>query len=204
MQYTTKLVVGLTGGIGSGKSTVADMFAKYGITIIDTDKLARDLTLPGQEAFTAIEKKFLDSSVIQNGHLNRMALRKIIFKDEIKRMWLEQLLHPLIRKEIERQVALVNFPYCIVAIPLLFETSPNPLVQRILVIDAPEELQYARTQSRDQTSTLDVEAIIKTQVTRAYRLSKADDVIINDGSLENLEAQVSALHQFYLRLCSRI
>ncbi|MDR3492019.1 MAG: dephospho-CoA kinase [Gammaproteobacteria bacterium] len=200
MPYTTKLVVGLTGGIGSGKSTVAELFAKLGTPIIDTDKFARELTQPNQEAFKAIEKHYAHQNIIHEGHLNRAALRKIIFDNEKERKWLEDLLHPLIRLEIERQVKQVTFPYCMVAIPLLFESQPNPLIQRTLVVDAPEELQITRTQSRDLTSTQDVEAIMKTQVTRAHRLENADDIIVNDGSLEKLEQQVKVLHEFYLKL----
>jgi dephospho-CoA kinase len=193
-----KLVVGLTGGIGSGKTTVANLFAEHGVTIIDTDQIARDITQPGQPAFDAIIKYFGTDMTLPTGELNRSRLRKLVFADPHKRDWLEKLLHPIIREETGKQIKLAQSPYCIVVIPLLFETKPNPLIHRILVVDAPEELQVIRTQQRDNISDLDVNAIIKTQVTRKVRLAAADDVIENEGDMKNLIAQVNKLHQFYL------
>ncbi len=194
------LVIGLTGGIGSGKSTVADLFQQKGITVIDTDLLSRKLTQPGQPALAAIRAKLGDAIIEADGSMNRAALRKLIFTDETKRRWLEDLLHPLIRAEMEKRIEQATSPYCIAVIPLLFETRPNPLIQRVLVVDAPIDLQIARTVERDHASPEAISAILKTQVDRETRLSKADDVINNQGSLEALIAQVNALHEKYLSL----
>jgi dephospho-CoA kinase len=194
------LVVGLTGGIGSGKSTVARLFAEKNIKIIDTDQLARDLTQPENPALQHIVKLFGQDILLANGTLDRSKLRKMIFDDEEKRLQLEQLLHPLIRSEAKHQIELAQSPYCIVVIPLLFETAPNPLIQRILVIDATEALQLLRTASRDNISPDDVATILKTQVSREKRLSLADDIIYNDGKIEDLIPQVDKLHELYLSL----
>lgn len=199
MSYA-KLVIGLTGGIGSGKSTVAALFAERGIAIIDTDQLARDLTQPEKEAFQSIIQQFGPEIILPTGQLDRKTLRKIVFADTNKRQWLENLLHPLIRKEMEHQIASALSPYCIAVIPLLLETKPNPIISRILVVDTTEELQMKRAQMRDQLSQTEIEAIIKTQVNREKRLAKANDVIHNDGNLEDLIPQVDQLHKLYLSL----
>jgi dephospho-CoA kinase len=193
-------VVGLTGGIGSGKSTVAQLFAEKNIVIIDTDQLSRYLTLPGMPAFFEIEKLFGADILNPNGTLDRTKLREIIFADDVKRRQLEQLLHPLIRAEMKLQAEAADSPYCIVVIPLLFETEPNPLIQRILVVDTTEELQLARTTLRDKNSENQITAIIKTQVSREKRLSLTHDIIHNDGILEDLAPQVNRLHKLYLSL----
>lgn len=193
------LVVGLTGGIGSGKSTVTALFAKKGIAIIDTDQLSRDLTQPNQPALQEIVAQFGQQILQPDGALNRAELRKIIFADEKKRRWLEELLHPLIRAEMQKIISQVQSPYCITVIPLLFETARNPLINRVLVVDAPEILQIERTMIRDHSSREAVAAILKTQVSREKRLSLADDVIVNAGSEQELIPQVDALHKFYLR-----
>jgi dephospho-CoA kinase len=198
---STKLVIGLTGGIGSGKSTVADLFVQRGAEIIDTDRISHDLTQPDQEAYLQIIAKFGRYLVMGNRHLNRKTLRKIIFADSADRKWLESLLHPLIRKELERRVEVSTAPYCIAVIPLLFENEPNPLLQRTLVVDAPEELQVSRTQARDMHTPEEVDAIMKTQVTRDIRLASANDVIVNDGKLDDIIPQVDKLHNYYLSLC---
>ncbi|MEO8401031.1 MAG: dephospho-CoA kinase [Gammaproteobacteria bacterium] len=194
------LVIGLTGGIGSGKTTVANLFAQKGVTIIDTDKLSRDLTLPDSPALKQISDKFGREILLANGALDRARLRKIIFADETNRLWLEQLLHPLIRIEMKRQAEESESPYCIVVIPLLFETDRNPLIQRVLVVDASEESQLTRTLQRDGSSDAEVAAILKTQVDREKRLGLADDVIRNDGGLDELILQVKKLHEFYLSI----
>jgi dephospho-CoA kinase len=201
--HSAKLVIGLTGGIGSGKSTVADLFQKLGITIIDTDQLARELVLPHTAALDAIVKKFGAAVVSESGDLNRKALRDIVFADPLARAWLEQLLHPLIRQEMARQAARATSPYCIAVIPLLFETTPNPLIRRILVVDLSEDLQIKRTSHRDQESAAKVEAILQAQVSRETRLSGADDIIYNDKNPADLIPQVEKLHKFYLSLCQR-
>ncbi len=194
------LVIGLTGGIGSGKTTVAKLFSEHGVKVIDTDQLARDVTQPGQEALHNITTKFGNSILKSDGSLDRTALRKIIFKDENNRAWLEKLLHPLIRNEMKRQIESSKSSYCIVIIPLLFETEPNPLINRVLVVDAPEIEQIRRTQKRDNSTQPEVEAILKTQVSRAKRLAAANDIITNDGSLADLIPQVNKLHLLYTAL----
>lgn len=197
------LVVGLTGGIGSGKSTVAKLFADKGVTVIDTDQLARDLTQLNQPAFKKIIEKFGTALLNEDGTLNRAALRKIVFADPEKRMWLEKLLHPLIRMEIKRQIKINHSPYCIVMIPLLLETKPNPLIQRILVVDATEEQQIERAHTRDKLSIEEIKTIMQSQVKRDQRLAAADDIIDNAGQLEGLTSQVNKLHEFYLSTAKR-
>jgi dephospho-CoA kinase len=194
------LVVGLTGGIGSGKSTVAQLFAEKNITIIDTDLLARDLTQPENPALQLIVKLFSEDILLPNGSLNRSKLRTLVFADAEKRRQLEQILHPLIRTEMKSRVAQAHSPYCIVVIPLLFETEPNPLIQRVLVVDAAETSQLSRTASRDNVEQSEVVSILKSQVSREKRLSLADDVIFNDGVIEDLITQVDKLHDIYLAL----
>jgi dephospho-CoA kinase len=197
---STKLVVGLTGGIGSGKSTVADLFHSLGVTVIDTDQLARDVVEPHTAAFDTIVKRFGETVVSAQGGLNRKALREMIFADPLARKWLEELLHPLIRAEMARQVTAATSPYCIAVIPLLFETTPNPLINRILVVDAKEDLQIKRATDRDKESAPKIEAILANQASRDTRLQGADDVIYNDKHLADLIPQVEKLHELYLSL----
>ena len=196
---STKLVVGITGGIGSGKSTVAALFANHGVPIIDTDQISRDLTVKGSPALQAIALQF-GETLLRNGELNRKSLRQLVFADPEKRIWLEELLHPLIRDEMRNQVAGVSAPYCMVIIPLLFENPANPLINRILVVDTDEELQIARVAERDFHSTIEVEAIMETQVSRQVRLDGADDIIFNTAGPEFLVPQVEKLHLAYLAL----
>ncbi|SRR5579883_6011 len=197
------LVIGLTGGIGSGKSTVAKLFIERGVTVIDSDKLARDVVLPGQAALKQVAEKFGSAVMKPDGTLDRNALRKIIFEDENSRNWLEQLLHPLIRAEMKKQIKNANPPYCIIMIPLLLETENNPLIDRILVVDSAEADQIKRTQKRDNATEEEVKSIIKTQVSRTKRLSAADDVIENSGSISDLIPQIDRLHGFYSALSQK-
>jgi dephospho-CoA kinase len=194
------LVIGLTGGMGSGKSTVAHLFEKKGIKIIDADQLARSLTQPGCEAFNKITAHFDNTILLPDGTLNRKRLRTIIFKDTSQRVWLEQLLHPLIRIEMQREVESAQSPYCIIVIPLLFETKPNPIINRILVVDATEEQQLKRIQQRDQSTLEEAKAILQSQVSREYRLANAIDIIHNNGSIDDLHQAVDTLHNRYLTL----
>lgn len=196
------LVVGLTGGIGSGKSTVAKLFAEKGVTVIDTDQLARDLTLSGQPALNKIVAEFGKNILLSDKTLNRAALRQQVFTDPSKRRWLEELLHPLIRAETKRLIESAKSPYCIVVIPLLFETKPNPLINRILVVDATEEQQITRAKTRDRLSEKEIQAIIHTQVARQHRLDNANDIILNDGDLKHLIPQIEKLHLYYLKIAS--
>lgn len=193
-------IVGLTGGIGSGKSTVAALFAKHGIAIIDTDQLARDVAQPGSPALKKIVEKWGSSILLSGDSLNRSALRQIVFKNESDRRWLENLLHPLIRLEMKKQAEQAASPYCIVIIPLLFETGRDAFLDRVLVVDAPEEKQISRTQIRDKATQEEVKAILDSQVSRETRLNLADDVIENKGSIADLEDQVDKLHQSYLKM----
>lgn len=194
------LVIGLTGGIGSGKTTVADLFAKKGIEIIDTDIIAREVTEPKQPALKEIIRKFGPEILHKNGTLDRAELRKIIFSKTENKLWLEQLLHPLIRQEVEKRIKQAKSPYCIVVIPLLIETYPHPYVDRILVIDTSHEHQLNRTQIRDKSTKEDVEAILKAQAKREHRLALAHDIIENTGSISDLTEQIDKLHQVYLGL----
>ncbi len=194
------LVIGLTGGISSGKTTVANLFAAKGITIIDTDIISRQVTEPGKTGLNEIVDKFGADILSPNNTLDRGKLRSIVFADQTKRLWLEQLLHPLIRTEMYEQIQSATSPYCIAVIPLLFETKPYSLINRILVVDATEEQQLKRATARDNISLEQINSILKTQVSRAKRLSAADDVIFNSGNLEELYSQVDKLHEFYLSL----
>lgn len=194
------LVIGLTGGIGSGKSTVAKLFAEHGVPVIDADQIARELTQPKQPALSKIIRHFGREILQKDGALDRTQLRKIIFHDPQQRGWLEKLLHPLIQRKIKEQIKTFSAPYCITVIPLLFEVKPYPFIDRILVVDTPEYLQIARITSRDKLAKPHIEAILETQVKRDHRLAEAHDIISNEGSLASLIPQVEKLHQFYLSL----
>jgi dephospho-CoA kinase len=194
------LVIGLTGGIGSGKSTVARLFEKKGIPIIDADVIAQALTLPGQPALQAIIEHFNDPALMRAGQLNRARLREIIFQLPGERLWLEQLLHPLIRKQIETQIKAIVAPYCIVVIPLLAESGAYDFINRILVIDTNETEQIKRAAQRDRVPPEQIAAILKTQASREARLGIAHDIIQNNGTLDDLIPQVERWHQHYLSL----
>lgn len=194
------LVIGLTGGIGSGKSTVADLFAKHGITIIDADAIARQVTNTEHPALQKISGYFGSDILLTDGSLDRTKLKKIIFSEPQKREWLEQLLHPLIRQEMKNCIQTALSPYCIAMIPLLLETSPNPLIDRILIVDTAEEEQIIRIQKRDGVSKIEAESILKAQINREQRLNAAHDIILNHGPLSNLVPQVDKLHKIYLDL----
>lgn len=191
------LIVGLTGGIGSGKSTVANIFAKHGVPIIDADIIAREVTEPNEPALKQIISHFGEHILSKDGALNRTALRNIIFEHAHERAWLENLLHPIIRQRIEQHINLISAPYCIICIPLLFETESYPFIDRILVIDSSEQSQIERVANRDQLDKTRIASILQTQATREQRLKGADDVILNDGPLSDLDAQVEKLHTFY-------
>lgn len=193
-------VVGVTGGIGSGKTAATQRFAARGITIVDADIASRVVVEPGAAALDKIAAHFGSDILLSDGSLNRAALRAIIFANAADKLWLEQLLHPLIAAEIQRQLRTAKSPYVIFVSPLLTESTQHELCDRILVIDAPEETQLARTVQRDKNDPEQVRRIIASQATRQYRLQYADDVIENTGSFEHLNAQIEALHNRYLQL----
>lgn len=195
------LVIGLTGGIGSGKTTVANLFAQHGAPIIDADIIAHDLTQPDMPAYKKIVDHFGNQYPIEKEHsLDRLLLRKIIFEHSHEREWLEGLLHPLILACIEKAISLISAPYCIVVIPLLFEIKPYSFIKRILVVDTPEQVQIDRIIKRDKLSDLQIKAIIHTQTTREIRLKGADDIILNNNDLAYLSKEVTRLHQLYMNL----
>lgn len=195
------LVVGLTGGIGSGKTTVAGLFSQAGVPVIDADELARELVAPGQPAFDQIVSEFGMDLVTPSGALDRPRLRALVFRNPTKRKRLEAILHPRIRCEMERRLSATRASYCLLVIPLLFETGQAELVDRVLVVDAPREQQIRRTQDRDGVTRKSVEGILRTQLGRRARLKRADDLIRNDSDLAHLGQQVQTLHRCYLE-CS--
>lgn len=193
-------ILGLTGGIGSGKSAAAQCFVDLGVHLVDADQAARWVVEPGRPALAKIAEHFGIGVLQADGTLNRAALRELIFKDPQQRVWLEGLLHPLIREEIRQYLARAESPYAILVSPLLLETTQHQMVQRILVIDVPEALQIERTVLRDKTNEEQVRAILKVQAGREERLSRADDVIVNDRDPAWLKSEVQRLHHFYLTL----
>ncbi len=193
-------VLGLTGGIGSGKTAAADRFASLGVHVVDADQAARWVVEPGRPALLQIVERFGKDVLLQSGELNRAELRQRIFVDPAERQWLEKLLHPLIRAEVAQQLALADSSYAIMVSPLLIESGQYRQVGRVLVVDVPESLQIARTTARDQASEEQVRAILSAQVQREERLKHADDVLVNDRDLSWLGVEVERLHRFYLTL----
>ncbi|WP_053269952.1 dephospho-CoA kinase [Pseudomonas chlororaphis] len=193
-------ILGLTGGIGSGKSAAAQHFIDLGIHVVDADHAARWVVEPGRPALARIAEHFGDSVLQADGQLDRAALRKLIFEVPQQRLWLEALLHPLIADEIAAHLARAESPYAILVSPLLIESGQYAMTQRILVIDVPQQLQIERTLQRDRISEQQIQAILKAQATREDRLSHADDVLVNDHDLAWLHSEVERLHHFYLTL----
>jgi len=196
------LVIGLTGGIGSGKTAVSDRFKAKGITVVDADVVAREVVEPGTKALVSIAEHFGADVIQADGALDRAALRKKVFQDEAERKWLEKLLHPAIGEAIFNQLAAAKSPYAIFVSPLLIETSQLQLAERILVVDVPIATQIERTMTRDSNDEAQVKAIIAAQATREQRLVKAHDVIVNDQGLAHLDTEVERLHQRYLQLAN--
>ncbi len=194
-------IVGLTGGIGSGKTTVANLFIELGIDIIDADIIARDVVAKGSPALHAISDHFGTEFIQVNGQLDRALLRKQIFSHDKDKLWLNNLLHPLIREQLLSQIKAASSHYCLLVAPLLIENNLMALVHRVLVVDVKESTQIARTTLRDENSTAQVQAIINSQIGRESRLKHADDLLNNDDcSLISLSASVLELHQTYLKL----
>ena len=200
--HVKKLVIGLTGGIGSGKSAASHCFEDLGIVVIDADKAARVVVEPGTPALAQIAEHFGNAILDASGALDRAALRSIVFSDAEKRKWLEGVLHPRITIEIFKGLREANSPYAILASPLLFEARQDSLASRVLVVDVDESTQLRRTMARDSNSEQQVRAIMASQIARSERLARADDVIENNGSLADLRMQVAALHERYLVLAA--
>ncbi len=193
-------IVGLTGGIGSGKTAASNHFKSLGVSIVDADEVSRQVVEPGTPALAKISEHFGEKILNTDGSLNRRALRSIVFENPVEKKWLESLLHPLIAQETFRQLQTSQSPYTLFVSPLLIEIGQDKMTHRILVIDAPESAQVARTVVRDNSNEESVKAIINTQSSRAQRLAKADDIILNDGDLAHLEKQVEHFHRLYLTL----
>jgi dephospho-CoA kinase len=197
---TIPLVVGVTGGIGSGKSTVCREFEQLGASFIDADQVAREVVLPGTPGLAAVVAEFGRAVVSADGTLDRAALRRIVFTDPSRRARLEEILHPLIRARIAQCIGEVDGAYCLLAIPLLVEKGNYRDIDRVLVVDCPADVQISRVMARDHLTAEEVAAIMRTQATREERLAKADDVVTNSTDLEAIRAQVRHLHARYLDL----
>lgn len=195
-------IVALTGGIGSGKSTVTNMFAQLAVPIIDTDLIARELVLPGTPALSAIVHHFGGHILQADGQLNRNLLRERIFNHPADRTWLNQLLHPLITQESQRQLCTVTAPYTLWVVPLLIENSLQQYADRVLLIDVDENTQLARTLERDTINHQQAANIVAVQASREARRAHAHDIIDNSGTLAQLTAQIMPLHQCYLSLAN--
>lgn len=193
-------VLGLTGGIASGKSAAAQRFAELGVHVVDADQASRWVVEPGRPALAALVERYGVALLQADGSLNRGALRKVIFEDAEQRLWVEALLHPLIAEEITRSLAAATSPYAVFVSPLMVESGQYRITQRLLVVDAPEALRVERTLLRDHTTPEQVQAILKAQASREQRLQLADDVLVNDRDLAWLHSEVERLHTFYLTL----
>jgi dephospho-CoA kinase len=196
-------IIGLTGGIGSGKTTVGNCFSQLGINVINADIAARKVVEKGSPALTQVVEFFGQQSLLENGTLNRAFLREEIFNDTNKRQWVEALLHPLIQIWIKQALENSSSAYTILESPLLLETDQHRLVDRILVVDIPKELQVQRSGQRDGNDKQQIQAIMNTQLSREERLKQADDIIDNSEPLEGLPSKVETLHQNYLKLASK-
>lgn len=196
-------VVALTGGVGSGKSTVADAFLQLGVPIVDADFIARQVTLPGTHALEQIVQRHGPTILQADGTLNRSRLRETIFSDDAEKQWLNNLLHPLIQTETLRQLGNIHAPYGLWVIPLLIEKNLKQQANRVLVVDVPQHIQISRTVKRDDVSRHQVEKIIVSQVDRERRLALADDIIDNSGKPDDIRSTVTALHQQYLALAAK-
>tara|TARA_B100000029_G_scaffold498825_1_gene568227 strand:+ start:38 stop:652 length:615 start_codon:yes stop_codon:yes gene_type:complete len=199
---TSTFTIALTGGIGSGKSVVASLFEDLNVPIIDSDKISKNITLPAGICFKKIVREFGEKILTKKGEINRNKLRKIIFNNDKNRIKLENILHPVIFKNINSEISLINHPYSIVIIPLLIETESTQQFDRVLLVDTPEKLQLERIIKRDKISPELLKKIINTQATREERLKYADDIIVNDSKIINLKNSIRALHEKYLILSS--
>jgi dephospho-CoA kinase len=196
------LKIGLTGGIGSGKTSATQLFSRFNIPVIDADVITHQITQPGQSALKSIAEHFGSQVLNADASLNREYLRTLVFSESAKKQELEAILHPLVYAQIAAKVAQLNAAYCVMCIPLLIETQKTDLADRILVIDCPVELQVERVKNRSQLSDAQICAIIAAQASRTQRLAIADDVIDNSKSSAHLAEQVKKLHNSYLLLSS--
>jgi dephospho-CoA kinase len=195
-----RLRIGLTGGIASGKSTVAGRFAELGVPVIDADEAARAVVAQGKAGLARVLERFGSGVAGENGELDRRALRELIFKDPGARRDLEAILHPLIRADMERSAELAVGPYVVMAIPLLVEGGARDRVDRVLVVDVDEVVQLQRVRARDGCTEVQARAILASQASRSVRLAAADDVLLNTGTVTELRQAVDRLHAEYLRL----
>ncbi|WP_133468328.1 dephospho-CoA kinase [Paraglaciecola marina] len=196
----SQYVVGVSGGIGSGKTTVTNYFKKFNIDVIDADIVARQAVEPGTPGLQAIVGKFGQKILDINGALDRSQLRQLVFSEPENKEWLNQLLHPAIRTEMVKQVQQAKSNYCLLSVPLLVENKLYEMVDRVLIVDVSETNQLKRTLLRDKTNAQQIQAIMDSQASREQRLAVADDVIDNNDSPEKLLIQVELLHQTYLQL----
>ena len=194
------LKIGLTGGIGCGKSTVAEIFGQFRTPVIDADEIAHQLVAIGQPALAQIQQKFGADALNPDGSLNRGLLRELIFSDDKQKQKLEAILHPLVYQTIQAKVKKLDAPYCIICIPLLFETNMSHLVDRVLVVDCSIETQIERLQKRDNMTVKRIQSIIDSQVSRDFRKAHANDLIDNSETNDRLAEAVKKLHNFYLSL----
>ncbi|PAU38290.1 dephospho-CoA kinase [Vibrio coralliilyticus] len=195
-------VVGLTGGIASGKTTVANLFqSQFGIEIVDADVVAREVVEPGSEGLKAIEERWGSSILLHDGTLNRAKLREVIFANEEEKAWVNGLLHPMIREKMQADISKVTSPYGLLVIPLMVENNLQSLADRVLVVDVDKQTQMQRTVERDGVPLEQVESILAAQASRAQRLVIADDVIKNNATNQELLPQITELHQKYLEIC---
>jgi dephospho-CoA kinase len=200
---TEQLIVGLTGGIGSGKSAASDIFENLGIQVIDTDKISHLLTSVNSDCLSAITNIF-GSDIVEKGQLNRKKLRKIIFGDDLARKKLENILHPRIRQKVEEALSEAKESYVIVVVPLLVEKKKYEFINRILVIDCDEQIQINRVKKRNNLNNEEVTDIMRTQATRQERLAMADDIIHNNGDLSLLMEQVTLLNEKYIHMSLKL
>ena len=192
------MIIGLTGGIGSGKTAVSDIFEELGIGVVDADLASRVVVEKGRPSLEEIAKHFGQGILTEAGELDRAKLREIIFNSDEEKNWLESLLHPAIAKQIQEELKASSSPYTILVSPLLLETNQKDFCNKVLVVDVPVETQIERTLKRDDVSLEQVQSIIKAQISRDRRLELADEVIVNDKSLEDLQLAVSKLHQQFI------
>ncbi|AUD78306.1 dephospho-CoA kinase [Kangiella profundi] len=192
--------VALTGGIASGKTAVSDMFAELGVTVIDADVIAREVVAKDSQALQAIVEHFGEEVLTDTGELDRQKLRNAVFSNEQDRLWLNNLLHPLIRNEMKRRLELTDSVYSISVIPLLYESGQSKDYDRVLVVDCAEEVQLERLMARDHSTSQQAQSILDKQATRQQRLSIADDVVVNDSDLHSLKQSVITLDKQYRQL----